>query len=437
MNKLVQLNVSFCFVFIVSLIFIGSFDLPTRAQAKAPEGKIYKFVNGRWFDGKTFKRKVFYSANGILSIKRPQRIDETIDLKNGYVVPPFADSHCHHFDSRFNIDVQIRDYLRDGVFYAKVTNNFRSGAAQVKDKVNKPQSVDVSYAHGGLTGSFSHPAEVYEALRLGFYSYEQQTANAAKIWQSRKSENDAYYIIDDAADLNAKWANILTGKSDFIKVFLRHSEVYQSRRSFIPVEWNRPDGGVDPRLVPEIVKRAHEARLRVSVAVSSVPDYQVAIEAGADEITHLPCYQGVGDGEDCGIPKRDARLTAENGIYVSLITSAYEEKRGEKVIEFDRSNLKQLKVARVKFVLGSDSYGSTPVGGAVAMSKLGLFGNLELLKIWCENTPQTIFPNRRIGRLKDGYEASFLVLRGNPLEDFEQVKNIDFRFKQGFIVSVK
>jgi len=42
-----------------------------------------------------------------------------------------------------------------------------------------------------------------------------------------------------------------------------------------------------------------------------------------------------------------------------------------------------------------------------------------------------IFPNRRIGRLQDGYEASFLVLAGNPLSDFSQVKNIRLRFKQG------
>ena len=64
-------------------------------------------------------------------------------------------------------------------------------------------------------------------------------------------------------------------------------------------------------------------------------------------------------------------------------------------------------------------------------SKLGVFTNLQLLKTWCEATPEMIFPHRKIGHFKEGYEASFLVLTGNPLEDFTQVKSIRLRFKQG------
>jgi imidazolonepropionase-like amidohydrolase len=43
-----------------------------------------------------------------------------------------------------------------------------------------------------------------------------------------------------------------------------------------------------------------------------------------------------------------------------------------------------------------------------------------------------ILPERRIGRLETGYEASFLVLGGDPLTDFRQVRNIRLTFKQGF-----
>ncbi|MDX1502800.1 MAG: hypothetical protein R3325_10595 [Thermoanaerobaculia bacterium] len=41
------------------------------------------------------------------------------------------------------------------------------------------------------------------------------------------------------------------------------------------------------------------------------------------------------------------------------------------------------------------------------------------------------FPERKIGHLREGFEASFLVLGGNPLDDFLQVANIQRRFKQG------
>jgi imidazolonepropionase-like amidohydrolase len=42
-----------------------------------------------------------------------------------------------------------------------------------------------------------------------------------------------------------------------------------------------------------------------------------------------------------------------------------------------------------------------------------------------------IFPQRKIGALKDGSEANFLVLEGNPIQDFGNVKRIRMRVKQG------
>ena len=54
--------------------------------------------------------------------------------------------------------------------------------------------------------------------------------------------------------------------------------------------------------------------------------------------------------------------------------------------------------------------------------------------MWCETTPRAIFPKRRIGRLEDGYEASFLALDGDPLADFGATKRIAMRVKQGVVL---
>ena len=51
-----------------------------------------------------------------------------------------------------------------------------------------------------------------------------------------------------------------------------------------------------------------------------------------------------------------------------------------------------------------------------------------------EATPRAIFPKRRIGFLRDGYETSFLALEGKPLEDWRNVRRIKLRFKQGLEV---
>jgi imidazolonepropionase-like amidohydrolase len=59
---------------------------------------------------------------------------------------------------------------------------------------------------------------------------------------------------------------------------------------------------------------------------------------------------------------------------------------------------------------------------------------LGLLKMWTETTAQTIFPSRKIGELREGYEASFVALEGNPLDDLTNLHRIKLRFKQGMPV---
>ncbi len=84
--------------------------------------------------------------------------------------------------------------------------------------------------------------------------------------------------------------------------------------------------------------------------------------------------------------------------------------------------------------VGSDNVGDSSVLEAEHVYSLGVFDPLALLKLWTEHTPRAIFPQRRIGFLRDGYEASFLALEGNPLEDWRNIRRIKLRFKQGLEV---
>ncbi|HEX5708528.1 MAG TPA: hypothetical protein VFX96_14590, partial [Pyrinomonadaceae bacterium] len=64
----------------------------------------------------------------------------------------------------------------------------------------------------------------------------------------------------------------------------------------------------------------------------------------------------------------------------------------------------------------------------------GVFDATTLLRIWTEQTPRTIFPARRVGFLREGYEASFVALDANPLADFAAVRKVALRFKQGHLI---
>jgi imidazolonepropionase-like amidohydrolase len=68
------------------------------------------------------------------------------------------------------------------------------------------------------------------------------------------------------------------------------------------------------------------------------------------------------------------------------------------------------------------------------IASLRVLDSRALIKTLTETTPKAIFPSRKIGELRDGYEASFLALEANPLKDLESIKRISFRVKQGHVL---
>lgn len=97
-------------------------------------------------------------------------------------------------------------------------------------------------------------------------------------------------------------------------------------------------------------------------------------------------------------------------------------------------NLRRLKEAGVRIVVGTD----TDPGGIPSevedLQATAVFSDVELLRMLGETSPQAIFPLRKIGRLQDGYEADFLVLSGNPLRFLlKSLKTVSMRVKHGEI----
>jgi imidazolonepropionase-like amidohydrolase len=103
----------------------------------------------------------------------------------------------------------------------------------------------------------------------------------------------------------------------------------------------------------------------------------------------------------------------------------------ERLRAIQAATLRVFKENGVTVAIGSDNVRDTSLAEAKHLASLGVYSNLELLKLWSETTPRALFPQRRIGELRDGYEASFLALEGNPLDDFDNVSRVRLRFKQG------
>ncbi len=79
-------------------------------------------------------------------------------------------------------------------------------------------------------------------------------------------------------------------------------------------------------------------------------------------------------------------------------------------------------------------YGWTARREVDALRRLAVWDDRTLLRMWYETTLRSIYPGRKIGRPAEGYEASFLALARNPLEDLGAVDSIAVRMKQGCLV---
>lgn len=381
------------------------------------------YVNGHWFEDGQFISRSIYVVDGQIRFTAPSEIDNTYDLAGRYVIPPFAEAHNHDLTSDFEPQERINEYLSDGVFYAKMQSAFSKGFDKLSSNFNTPESVDVIFAFAPVTGPGGHPIRIRELFFDRGY-YEEFFATKEEM------SGIGYTQVHDRKDLEVKFSGLVDQQPDFIKVMLSHSEEYALRRDDPEFFGYK---GIDPELVPVLVKLAHEKGLRVTAHVNTAADFHYAVAAGVDEIAHLPGSNAIEI-----IRSDDARIAAEKGVAVvttvSLTTKIKEKYPAffQEVMSQHARNLQRLKDAGVRILIGSDMpYRDTSLREAFILSEMGVFTNAEILTMWCETTARGIFPQRKIGRLDDGFEASFLVLNGNPIEDFSHTKDIFLRVKQG------
>ncbi len=406
------------------LVPLALFLLPVKTAAQANSTRNAALINGLWFTGKTFEARVWYSVNGQFTARKPARIDTTLDLGGLYIVPPFAEAHNHNLNGGNPLNPKaVAKYLADGVFYVKEPGNFYLSDEEKKQlNLNQPTGIDVSLAQGAsLTATWGHPYQLAEQVwfKFGYAKGPIDSLNGRR-----------FFTIDSEQDLEKKWPEILKQHPDFIKTILWSSDEYQQRKQ------NKAfygQAGLKPEFLEMIVKKAHAANLRVSTHIINAHDFHVAVTAGVDEIAHLP-ITGL-----TPIAADDAKLAARRGVVVvttcsvpvSLPPPILPRSLLPQVLQVQKDNLKLLHKHGVTLAIGSDIPTDSSVEEFETIRKTGVFDNLTLLKMWTENTPGTIFPTRKIGMLKEGYQASFLALEGNPLDNLDHVRKIRYRFKQG------
>lgn len=350
----------------------------------------------------------------------PGPVDGVVDLDGHFVVPPYGEGHSHWLEPAL-ADAYIQDHLRDGIFYVKDQGTAPAFHEVLRPLVNTPSSIDYTAAHQGFTGPGGHPIEIVDQLcAFGILPAE---------WARAHGEGDALFAVASEADVDRAWSRLMKSRPDFIKVFLVHSDQYAARRDDPTL--SPKARGIDPALVPGIVRRAHAAHLRASAHIENAHDFHVAVAAGADEIAHMPF---VDDADLAGYRLADEDIGAMRAIIATTLDWATDADADDPRVAVQRDNLARLRAAAWTIVIGTDGFRLTARTEVDRIVRLGLMTNLELLRAWCIDTPRSIFPGRKIGTFEDGAEANFLVLSGDPLDDFSQSHAIGLRVKMGHLI---
>jgi len=398
-----------------------------------PQGQpALEFVGGKWFDGEKFVDGHWYAVGGRLTRKAPPHVDAKVDLTGRYVLPPFAEAHNHDAQGWYFAAISAQRYLRDGIFYSAQMCADEKSIREFRRFFGQPNSLDVLFSTACVTASDGHPL----GLLLSDYKREGVEASVDEIRQ----QSGAFYV-DTLAELDSKWPSIAATKTTILKIILVNSEDYAANRL-------KPDllgkNGLDPALVPHIVRRAHEAGMRVAAHVDTAADFATAVNAGVDIIAHLPGYRFTPDKTADDYRIADAVIAEAAKRHITVITTAAaaryfikrEPNSADLLRAVQKDNLRRLDAAGVQLALGSDLVGDgSVIDEFTYLDSLGVLPRSRLLKVATMQTPKLLFPDRQFGGFFEGAEASLIAFDRNPLDDPSVLRKVDLRIKQGNLLS--
>lgn len=388
---------------------------------------VLEFKNGNWYDGQGFTTATWYVSAGKLTQKAPVKIDSVIDLSGKWVVPPMADAYCASVADNSTGINQLANYFSEGIYYLQILNNTQEGRQKVADKTNKPDAPDVVFANGGITCTLGLPFLKYESVAQGIRNPQLISQRYDEIKQGRKMLGNAYWFVDNKDALDKNWDKIKAQKPGMISIYLLDAQNNGGKEG----------KGLNPEVAKAVIKKAHKSDLRVYAHVETAEDVRLALKLGADGIANLPGYNwdGSGDAQKYELNDDDLKKLAKKKTpVVPLLSHAQGLKSRPGGNDAQSKLLKRLLDNGVNVVIGSNDSQRTTRTELNYWFQLGNMDYNTVLKILCENTPRAVFPDRKIGKIAEGYEASFLVLGDNPTSNILKIRVIDQKVKNGVLL---
>lgn len=322
--------------------------------------------------------------------KALSKVEEDVELINGKgktVIPSMINAHVHLWEEKQLVDAQD-----NGIFMVMDMHSASQTAKVLKEKKRSPHFADYLTAGPAATVADGHGTQ---------FGFEVPVIGAER--------SARQYVLDRL------------GKDvDFIKVI---REPFKATLSFDQID--------------TIVHLAHENELLAVAHISKLEDALKVVELGMNGLTHI--------WYDREATSSDIDMIQDKGLFViptlSVISKVLEmgqqEGWGEYYLSLEEvlSEVSKLHQAGVRILAGTDSpnfeinYGDDFFHELELLSRCGM-ENIEVLKAATSNIADA-FDVLNYGRVKVGHAANLVLIEGNPIQNIQDMYNIEAIYKNG------
>jgi imidazolonepropionase-like amidohydrolase len=345
--------------------------------------------NAHVWDGATYAVKTLFVRDGMFTAEDPTL--PVADASTLFLIPPFADAHTHTLEYPTGLDdARHKSAVNEGVFYALNPNNIRTAGLTPAAVAG---AVEIQAAGGGVTRPGGHPQPLYTFLaKQGFLTPLTVADLPGK----------AFHPVTTPEETRQAVRAVKANGAVMIKLYLL----------------NHDKGSLSDGLSAEnfqiAVAEAKPLGLRPIVHIESAADFRLAAKAGVYAIMHAPYAAPKGSLKAANymLTADDAALAAKAGVVVvptvTVSLMNYDGATLAAVRTVQKKNLILLRNAKVKIALGADNYSLSMHDEINTMRSFAEFEAADMINMATTNGATLAFPDRKIGRLAPGYEASFI-----------------------------
>jgi imidazolonepropionase-like amidohydrolase len=202
------------------------------------------------------------------------------------------------------------------------------------------------------------------------------------------------------------------------------------------------EDGIDPstfglpklsdEILAAICEEAHKNGVKVSAHVTQGHNLQRLVNAGIDDAGHM-VYDNLSDDL--------INQMVENGVCVIptlTVLKLIQDKYGAPLLNSGKNNVKRFIEAGGKIALGDDFLEAEEPWYRLGMPLMELqllleagLTEMQIITAATKNGAEVCGISDKVGTIEAGKRADILIVKGNPLEDLQNIRNVAFVIKDG------